>query len=75
MICAKLETRPKWLFLECNSELGMESKIITDSLITASSALSDFPSSNARLNTGTYNKNSWCAKTNDINQYLQVGTV
>ena len=64
----------KWSFfrLECDDALGMESNRISDSLIRASSQLSHHVASQARLNTGTFNGNAWCAASNDRNQYLQV---
>jgi hypothetical protein len=38
----------------------------------AKSEREGFPASAGRLNNGYFNQNSWCAKTNDKDQYLQV---
>ena len=50
----------------------MESKTIKDNYISASTALASNPVSNARLNSGSYNSNSWCASRIDNSQYLEV---
>ncbi|XP_065683392.1 uncharacterized protein LOC100215503 isoform X1 [Hydra vulgaris] len=58
--------------IECDTSLGMENKIIPDKALSASSAQVGYPPKNARLNLGDYKSNGWCAKKNDINQYLEV---
>lgn len=40
--------------------------------MVAKSSRPEFPASAARLDGGYYGLNSWCAKDNDKNQYLQV---
>ena len=50
----------------------MESGRISYSYITASSALPNNSATAARLNTGKYNKNSWCAAKVDKSEYLEV---
>ena len=58
--------------IDCNTALGMSSKTIKDNYINASTALANNPASDARLNTGSYNNNSWCASRIDTSQYLEV---
>ena len=50
----------------------MESKTIRGNYINASTALANNPASEARLNSGSYNNNSWCASRIDTSQYLEV---
>ena len=50
----------------------MASKTIRDNYINASTALANNPASDARLNSGSYNNNSWCASRIDTSQYLEV---
>ena len=62
-------------FSACIESLGMESGTITDGQITASSELSsDQIASFARLNRVKegHRGGSWSAKTNDVNQWLQI---
>ena len=62
-------------FSACIESLGMESGTITDGQITASSELSsDHIASFARLNRVKegHRGGSWSAKTNDVNQWLQI---
>ena len=62
-------------FSACIESLGMESGTITDGQITASSELSsDHIASFARLNRVKEGNRggSWSAKTNDVNQWLQI---
>ena len=64
-----------FFFTECLQPLGMESKYIPDSQITASSEWnSNHGPSNARLNfqAGGGRTGAWSSKTNDVNQWLQV---
>ncbi|EDO41038.1 predicted protein, partial [Nematostella vectensis] len=59
----------------CASPLGMKSKAITDSRITASSTLnSNHSPQRARLDTVLQDslKGAWSAKTNDMGQWLQI---
>ena len=61
--------------LECQQILGMESGVIPNERITASSQLNaDHAAIQARLNfQATSTKaGSWSARTNDVNQWLQV---
>ncbi|XP_066921242.1 lymphocyte antigen 75-like isoform X2 [Clytia hemisphaerica] len=57
---------------ECNSPLGIADKKIPNFLIRARSSRPGFPASAGRLNDGYFGQNSWCAKTNDDSQYIQV---
>ena len=62
-------------FSACIESLGMESGTITYGQITASSKLSsDHIASFARLNRVKegHRGGSWSAKTNDVNQWLQI---
>lgn len=56
----------------CDKQLGVETSKIPDKAITASSYSDKHPASYGRLNQGSFNVGSWCARTNDQQQYLQV---
>ena len=56
----------------CDRPFGISYRAIPDKAVTASSSLENHPPSSGRLNRGTFNKGSWCAKTLDQQQYLQV---
>lgn len=68
-------SRSHFFFAECLQPLGMENKYIPDSQITASSEWNrNHGPSNGRLNfqAGRGRTGAWSAKTNDVNQWLQV---
>ncbi len=55
--------------------LGIEDGRIQDSAMTASTIYSgDYAANLGRLNlaAGSGNAGAWCAKTNDVNQWLQI---
>ena len=56
----------------CDKTLGIASGNIPDKAITASSSLEKHLPPSARLNQGSFNMGSWCAKVNDQQQYIQV---
>ena len=63
------------IFSACSQPLGMESREIPDAQITASSQYdANHGPSNARLNfqAGGGKTGAWSAKTNCVNQWLQV---
>jgi len=55
----------------CDRPFGISYRAIPDKAVTASSSLENHPPSSGRLNRGSFNKGSWCAKTLDQQQYLQ----
>ena len=63
------------IFSACSRPLGMENRAIRDAQITASSQFNaNHGPSNGRLNfkAGGGKTGAWSARTNDVNQYLQV---
>ena len=57
---------------DCDKPFGISFGKIPDKGITASSYEEMHPPSYGRLHKGSLNKGSWCAKTIDQQQYLQV---
>ena len=63
------------LCIACSDPLGMESRKITDGQITASTEYNAIHgATNGRLNfkAGGGKTGAWSARTNDVNQWLQV---
>ncbi|XP_020611444.1 EGF-like repeat and discoidin I-like domain-containing protein 3 [Orbicella faveolata] len=61
--------------LECQEALGMENGVISDGQISASSQMdANHAAIQARLHfeTGSGKQGAWSAKSNDVNQWLQV---
>ena len=60
------------LFSDCKQPLGMENGLVKDDMITASSSyFGTYQSYHARLHS-TVDEGGWCAKYNDMQQYLEV---
>ena len=71
-----LNTRCLLHFVDYMQALGMESGVISDSQLTASSELNSYHGiRRARLHTketSVYSRGSWVSATNDLNQWYQV---